>query len=394
MSIFNSTGKYETVKLRPEDELLLNCARTDVNSEIRDKILYLVQNKLDWHYLLNLASRHRLLPLLYYNLNSICPELVHEDILGELKDKFNANVRKNLMLTGEMIKVLNLLESEGITAVPYKGPVLASMAYGNIGLREFSDIDIFIQEADVLEAKKLLLSNDFVLCFEFNHITDKFYLKTQREYGLLNTNTGVVTELHWDFHGPFFYLPLETDYFYDSLKTIDINGFTVSSFTPENLFIILCIHNAKHDWGKLGWICDISQLIQNYKMDWTLILEKSGKLGIQRIVNINFSLANDLFKLNLPEDILHSLNSDPVIKKMSLLIKNKLFSETICEFSLINKLFFDLRKRESFYYGIKDSILGLTVPAYPDFESLCLPEVLYPLYYLFRPIKLLKRYKI
>ena len=394
MSIFNVTSKYENIKLRSEDELLLCCARTHVNPEIKDKILSLIGNKLDWDYLLNLASRHRLLPLLYHNFNYICPEMVPEDILKELKDKFNANVRKNLMLTGELIKVLNLLESKDITAIPYKGSILASMAYGNIGLRQFGDIDIFIPETDVLEAKKLLLSNEFVLCFEFDHITDKFYLKTQREYGLLNTNTGIVTELHWDFHGPFFYLPLETDYFYDSLKTVDINGFNVSSFTPENLLIILCIHNAKHDWEKLGWICDISQLIQNYKMDWTLILEKSGQLGIQRIVNINFSLANDLFELKLPEDILNSLNSDPVIKKISLLIKSRLFSEATYEFSLINKLFFDLRKRESLYYGIKDCILGLTVPAYPDFESLRLPEFFYPLYYLFRPIKLLKRYKI
>ena len=129
-------------------------------------------------------------------------------------------------------------------------------------------------------------------------------------------------------------------------------------------------------------------------MDWALILKKSDQLGIQRIVNINFSLANDLFKLNLPKDILNSLNSDPVIKKISLLIKNRLFSETTYEFSLINKLFFDLRKRESAYYGIRDCILGLTVPSYHDFENFSLPKFLYPFYYLFRPFKLLKRYKI
>jgi len=393
MSIFNATHKYEAIMLRPEDEILLCCARTDVNPEIKDKILYLIENDMDWNYLLNLASRHRLLSLLYHNLNVICPEMVPEDILGELKDNFNANVRKNLMMAGELIKVLNLLESEGITAIPYKGPVLASMAYGNIGLREFGDIDIFVRESEALKAKMLLLSNDFTLCFEFNHITDEFYLKTQREYGLMNAR-GIVTEIHWDFHGPFFYLPFEPDFLYNDLKRIDINGLNVSSFTIENLLLILCIHNAKHDWEKLGWICDISELIKNHKIDWTLIMEKSCQLGIQRILYINFSLAIDLFELKVPDDILNSLNSDHVVKKMFVLIKNKLFSETTCEFSLIDKLFFDLKKRESVYYGIRDCILGLTVPSYPDFENLSLPKFLYPFYYLFRPFKLLKRYKI
>ena len=394
MSIRDPAGKYETVKLRPEDELLLYCARTDVNPEIKDKILSLIQNNLDWNYLLKLASRHRLMSLLYHNLNFTCPDLVPEDILKRLKDNFNVNVRKNLMLTGELVKVLNLLKSEGINAIPYKGPVLASMAYGNIGLRQFSDIDIFIPESEVLKAKKLVLSNDFTLCFEFSHITDKFYLKTQREYGFVNIKTGIMTEIHWDFHGPFFYLPLEPNFFYEDLNTVNINGRTVQSFTLENLIFILCIHSAKHDWENLGWICDISELIQRHEMDWKLIIEKAGQLGIQRILSINLFLAMDLFGLKLPNEISDNINSDPAVIEMSSLIKNRLLSETLPQLSLVNKTFFDLKKRENIYYGIKDCILSLTSPAYPDFESLHLPEFFYPLYYLFRPIKLLKRYKI
>ena len=394
MPIFDKNDKYEIPKLRLEDELLLFCARTNVNPEIRDKILSLIENNLDWDYLLKLASRHRLMPLLYYNLNSTCPELVPEGILSELKEYFNANVRKNLMMTGELIKVLNLLEAEGIKAVPYKGPVLASMVHGNIGLREFGDLDVFVPRSDVLKAKNLLLSENYNLCLEFEHITDKFYLKTQREYALFNNNNGIVTEIHWDFHGPFFYLPLESDFFCDDLKIVNINDFKVSSFTPENLFIILCIHNAKHDWENLGWICDIHELIQNYKLNWTSIIEKTTKLGTQRIVFINLFLAKHLLGLNIPEKLLHDLDSDLQVKKMSISIINRLFSKTEHPFNLINKTFFDFKKRENIYYGFKDCVFGLTTPTYPDFEILTLPNLLYPLYYVFRPFNLLKRYKI
>jgi hypothetical protein len=34
-------------------------------------------------------------------------------------------------------------------AIFYKGPALAAMAYGNVALREFSDLDILMKKEDV-----------------------------------------------------------------------------------------------------------------------------------------------------------------------------------------------------------------------------------------------------
>jgi len=381
-------------RMRPEDELILCCARTKVNSEIKDKISSLVHEDLDWDYLLRMVSRHRLMPLFYSNLNSICPELVPENLLNRLQGNFYENVHKNLLLTGELIKVLNLLESKGITGVPYKGSVLALMAYDNMVLRQFGDIDLFIHEEDVLEAKKLLLSHNFSLCFEFNHINDNFYLKTQREYKLINNKTRTIVEIHWNFHGPFFYLPVEPDFLAENLKTVNINDFKISTFNPENLLLILCIHSAKHDWDRLGWICDISELIQNHKMDWMLIIRQANQLCIQRILLINLFLANYLLGLKVPDEIAGALNSDHSVEEILMLIIIKIFSETVNPLSLLNKTLSDFKKRENAYYGLKDCILGLTAPVYPDFESLHLPESLYSLYYILRPFNLLKRYKL
>ena len=100
-----------------------------------------------------MASKHKLTPLLYRNLNSICPKMVPEDILDELKNYFNANVRKNLLMTGELIKILKLLKFNDINAIPYKGPVLANLAYGNLAFREFDDIDILVNKLDILNPK-------------------------------------------------------------------------------------------------------------------------------------------------------------------------------------------------------------------------------------------------
>ena len=70
---------------------------------------------------------------------------------------------KNLLMTGELIKILKLLKVNDINAIPYKGPVLANLAYGTISLREFNDLDIFVNKCDTYEVYKLMLSLGYEL---------------------------------------------------------------------------------------------------------------------------------------------------------------------------------------------------------------------------------------
>ena len=64
---------------------------------------------------------------------------------------------------------MKLLESNGINAIPYKGPVLANLAYGNLSFREFGDIDILINKSDALKAKEIMISNGYELISSDNN---------------------------------------------------------------------------------------------------------------------------------------------------------------------------------------------------------------------------------
>ena len=95
------------------------------------------------------------------------------------------------MLTGELVKVMELLEDNGIKAFTYKGPVLASQAYGNIGLREFGDIDIFIEKENALKVKDLMIDNEYSVYPKID-IDDSIYMKLESEYGFINKNNGAL----------------------------------------------------------------------------------------------------------------------------------------------------------------------------------------------------------
>lgn len=345
---------------------------------------------LDWEYLISMASRHRLRPLLYVNLNSICPEKVPEEVLGNLKSYYMANVQKNLMLTGELVKVIETLESNNIKAIPYKGPVLASSAYGNIGLRIINDLDLYIDESNIFKAIEILKLEGYQPYFELNNINESNFLKTQREY-LFKSPGGFILELHWNIQGPHVYLPIEPKCIYEDLEIIKINNFEIFSFSPENLIIILSLHSAKHNWNYLSLLCDISEIINSQDIKWNEVFKTADKLYVRRILTINILLINDLFDLEIHDNILNNMYSDVYALKIVKNIKKLLLSKEN-QLKIFEKIIIDLKKREKLKYGLVDCFYGLTKPSYADFKDIKLPKRLFLFYHIIRPFLLIKRF--
>ena len=83
-------NRIRDLKLTKEDKLLLLCARTPINDEIKDKIKSLIHKELDWNHLLKRAMLHKLTPLLYWNLNNICPRSIPPEIIEHFKNLFSS----------------------------------------------------------------------------------------------------------------------------------------------------------------------------------------------------------------------------------------------------------------------------------------------------------------
>ena len=73
--------------------------------------------------------------------------------MHQLRERYHSNARRNLFLVSELLKLLKLLESHGIGAIAFKGPVLALYAYGNLSLRQQLDLDILVRKRDIFESK-------------------------------------------------------------------------------------------------------------------------------------------------------------------------------------------------------------------------------------------------
>ena len=384
----------EKFKLLPEDEFLLLGSRTNINLEEKERMVLLLNEQLEWDYLLMNAAKHNLKPLLYSNLNSINSEKVPENVLRELGDYFQANMHKNLFFTGELITILEKFKANNIGAIPFKGPTLAVIAYNSLSYREFVDLDIVVGNEDTATVYKIMQSLGYELDSYPKKMDISLYFKTQSEHKFINKDKGIVVEIHNNFQGHFFSFPVDVDFLCDddNLMGININNHQLNSLSNENLLLMLSVHCARHDWSRLFWLCDINQMIQLHNMDWGELVNTAEKLKVKRILLISLCLAADLFGSKLPEAVINDIIKDPEVKAISKKLKKGLIYGNNDSLNIYERILFDLKKRESLRMGLKDVLRSILKPSYVDFDELPLPGLLFPLYYVIRPFLLIKRY--
>jgi hypothetical protein len=382
----------------PELQLLLCAARTELDGAIGERIERLLQNSIDWAFLLDTAEWHGVLPLLYQTLKRRYSHAVPPAVLKQLQDSFQANSLRNLVLTQELIGLLRLFEERGIAAAPFKGPVLAISVYGNLALRQFGDLDILVRQQDFPCAiKPLLVERDYQP--QWSHYRSPAREKAHfRAYGEceFRRNDG---QVYVDIHGKlatigFCDRAFDRDAVWEHFQPVCLNGYTALSLAPEDLLLYLCIHGAKSGWSQLNWVCDVAELIRRYpELDWQSLFEQAGESGYERILSIGCALPHRLLDTPLPEWVLRRIRSDATSQALTQQLCEQLFCEPERDFSL-QLLRFHLaamnRWQDQLRYCMRALLhFRLLTPTFNDFAFLQLPDQLHFLYYLIRPLRLL-----
>ncbi len=387
--------KDQAVVFRPEEELLLCCARTCMDSERAERIRALLCKDMNWEYLIQTAVRQGIMPLLYRSLNATCPEALPKAVLERLRLCFYANDFNNRFLTKELLRLLNLFETNGIPAFPYKGPVLAATIYGNLSLRQFGDLDILVHKKDFLRVKALLISEGYQPWRQLTSAQEVAHLRSDHAYTFERDGGRICVDLHWRFTQRYYAFPLDPECLCERLESVPLADSKVLSLPPEDLLLILCVHGTKDGWARLLWICDIAELIRVYQgMDWGRVMEQAGRLRSKRMLFLGLLLARKLLGVDLPEEVLQTVQADPVVKSLSVRVCERLFSKVDGPVDV---------DRMVLHCGVTQRLLDrvpyllyrlakVMTPNVRDRSFLPLPASLFFLHYLLRPIRLLKEY--
>lgn len=371
-----------------EVELLLNCARAHLDEGRTERVKELASGDLDWDYLLRMADRHGLQPLLYWHLNSVCEALVPEPRLQHLRVAFQRVSALNIFLTHELQRLLSLFAKNNITAVPYKGPALALQLYGNVALRQFSDLDILVHPRDVLRARDLLVAEDYLPLPPLTDGQQAVLLRTQCNLPFTRDHNRLVVELHWTVSAPHFARPFETAEFWGRLVDARLPDMNIKLPAPEDLLLALCIHGSKHLWERLAWICDIAGLIETpQELNWRQLIARARATGSERMLLVGLRLAADLIEARLPTEVEAAINADPVVTSLSGDVVRYLFTPELTPSGMSGYFLFQMKARRRL--RDKFNYLRFTItPTEEDLVKINLPAPLTFIYYLMRPVRL------
>jgi Uncharacterised nucleotidyltransferase len=306
-----------------EEQLLLCCARTHINDQISQKIRLLIQNKVDWKYLIELASSHQIIPLLYKNLKHISSDELPIDSLTQLREINHKNMAISMSLTAKLLDIYNCFKSKNICVIPYKGAVLAAIVYKDICLRQFRDIDLLVSFQDVHQSIEVLNSQGYQLK------VDSFNPIYKWEETLINPKTGIVIDLHHGIAQSHYPFRLNLEHCIQRSQNVDLLDTTIQSFSTIDLLLILSIQIVKDSYDQaclLAKICDISELANQFPvMEWSIAIERANSIGCQRLLLIALLLANKLLGTILPTSIWQLIKKDWIVCQYGKLLSHKFF---------------------------------------------------------------------
>jgi hypothetical protein len=331
-----------------------------------------------------LARQHGVFPLLYQYVRKQKADKSIMPLIESHKHAYLGNVGRNLQLTQRLLNIIDLLSRNGIRAIPFKGPVLAVQAYGDIGLRSFCDLDLLIRSRDFPRVYDLMESTGYRSIKPMIVKMKTVWKKTRRSFEFQGENFSI------DFHqqvtqGPRS-LRLRVDW--NKLSHVELNGHDAPCLNLEDSVLALAMHGTHHGWAQLKLVADLAFLLHAHQdeVQWQQLLKKAQTMGVLRMVWIGICLGREFCDLIVPDHVKELLEKDKKLAELLAYFKDKVLAQQ--KSNLIPQTALP-RSLDSWRHKVRYLSYYLFNPTSLDMLAVRLPTILYPLYFVIRPARLL-----
>jgi hypothetical protein len=137
------------------------------------------------------------------------------------------------------------------------------------------------------------------------------------QYLFSKPDSKLLVELHNDLTLRYFPRPLPIEEFFARQVRVRLDAHEAPALSVEDELVLICIHGAKHFWERLIWIADVAALVSRQSsMDWERAAESAKAVGAERMLHTGLRLATDLLKVQLPEKVSATVQSDAAAAKL------------------------------------------------------------------------------
>lgn len=369
--------------------LLAACSAASPEQKVC-RLRSLLQHPVEWKTLFSLAERQGTQPLLYQALLG-AQDRVPPDEMQWLKQSYVTNLHKTLLLSGELIRILDRLSALGIEVMPYKGLALAEALYGDITLRQSGDIDLLIHIQDLRRVREAVSELGYTPHVGLSADQEAAYLKSGYECAFDGAAGRNLLEVQWAIQPRFYAVDFNMEGIFQRAMTVMISEHSVRTPSHSDLLLVLSTHAAKHVWNRLVWLCDIAQLINLPTLDWNWIASQASELGIVRIVWVTMLVANRLLDVPIPAAAQAGLPQDSSASAFVDEIVGHITSEAEYNFESFSYFRLMMRLRERTADRLRFLQRLALTPGPSEWQTVNLPGPLFPVYRLIRLSRLAAR---
>jgi len=339
-----------------------------------------------------LSRLHRIRPIVY---RVLLEANISAQIKEQLKNELHAITLHNFAIAQETQRILNRLKAHDIAVIPYKGVAFSNEFYGDVSMRESSDIDLIINPNDIDKIVPILIEDGYKCHYakSLARIDRNKLLEQQKDICFdKKSEPRFHVEFHWRIIHPNFLMPKPTSEFIIQRK---------ERFELEKIehFRAVLLHHWAHDGLEyLKTLVDLAQAYQNPNKTeihhyltkentnngLNIVLEVVNQIfGIETIAKNKLNktekrLINQIVKFNLESKVGRIKGTDTI-----LLVK-QYYRYYTNQLHFISGIFKKLKFTIRFW-------IGLLSPKQGDIEVIGLPKYLQLFYVLVRPFRLLIR---
>lgn len=376
-----------------EDQFICLCSQLSPSKDDVKSLHQLVSFDLDWPYIVDTASYHKVTPLVYNSIGKVSAPDIPDWFRQSLKKSCLFTIARNLAHYSTLVFVLELFDKNNVQSIVFKGLALAADIYGQIGMRTFGDLDMLVPRQDLRKAILLLQREGFKTDIDLN--LEQYKKLVAKSHHAVLVKDRAIIELHWELSGRYISQGIQFKDVAGRGIDIDIEGRDVRSLGPEDLLVYLCLHGCRSYWLQLDMACGVNELIRKKKnLDWEQVFHIAREQGAEKMVVHGLQLVEHFWSVGLPAPVAKKTKKEMGVQKATNWVADRMFD--------VSKKGVQPRYLEGvkYHYLIMDrfgdwfryALRPLINPTHSDWQWLKLSAPLSNLYYLLRPIRLAWKY--
>jgi Uncharacterised nucleotidyltransferase len=345
----------------------------------------------DWAVVPPVLVRHGL-PVLALGRLARVRTLIPDIVWNTLETQARDARQRALAGAAELRRIARAFDVAGLPMLAIKGPALAWRAYGDVGVRPFTDLDLLVAPVVLPPALEVLRELEYRGDHHFSPRQDAWFRGVDGDYPLVHAGTGQVVELH---ARPLTRRLAEMASFetlWDRRLAMSLADQAIPVLGDDDAFLLQALHGAKHRWERLEWVAAVGELLRRRAGDIEALL--TAVPAARRALLLACRVATEWVDAPLSSRVRAACVDDPDVAILAARAWRHVAAGDTDEGAAgtAGKLSFNYRAQEGIATRLRFAYRWACWPSPEDWEFLPLPDVLFFAYRVVRPLRLLSRY--